>query len=361
MVARLIIPLACGVFAAATPMHAQQRLTGVVFDGLTKELLPGAWVAVLDTNSREEVARVASDARGQFSVEFASRTVTLVAGKSGFAQSAPMAFELVEGESDHALIGLRTLDETAIEVALAESRAKLEGRARVLGRVFDRETLRPVVGVEVLLGATGDRAITGGEGVFSLDEVAPGPNVIRTSHLGYGEQSRVVSLEAGSAYEITIRLTTKAIELEGIDVSVRSRSWAGRMDDVWARMNRGMGGHFILAEELEVRSGQPLNSILTSVPSLQMRSVTNGEGSADLWNQRIFLRNSCKAALWIDGIEVFNPGEDDMPGPPPPLQDFLRISTLDVAVIEVFPGPSSLPPEFARPGTKCAVSIWTKR
>lgn len=227
--------------------------------------------------------------------------------------------------------------------------------------MFDRETLRPVVGVEVLLGATGDRAMTGGEGVFSFDEVAPGPNVIRTSHLGYGEQSRLVSLEAGSAYEITIRLTTKAIELEGIDVSVRSRSWAGRMDDVWARMNRGMGGHFILPEELEVRSGQPLNSILTSVPSLHIRSVINGDGNPDPWNQRIFLRSSCKAALWIDGIEVFNPGEDDMPGPPPPLQDFLRISTLDVAVIEVFPGPSSLPPEFARPGTKCAVSIWTKR
>ncbi len=37
------------------------------------------------------------------------------------------------------------------------------------------------------------------------------------------------------------------------------------------------------------------------------------------------------------------------------------MSTMDVAVIEVYPGAASLPPEFNDPGSMCAIGIWTKR
>lgn len=355
-----LLALTIAGHVAASPIDAQQRLAGLVYDDLTREPLGGAWVAVLDS-AGQELARTSTSTSGRFTLEFSSSSVVVVAGKTSYAQSAPFTVSSTLNEPEEALIGLRTLNRAAIEVALLEARAADTGTAHILGRVLDEQTGRPVVGAEVSLEGTADRVISGGEGAFSFDRVAPGPNVVRVRHLAYGEQSRGVALQAGSAYEVTIQLATEAIELEGIDVSVRSQTWAKRMDDVWARMNRGMGGHFMLPEELEMRSGQPLNSVLTSVPTLQIRSVVDQNGQADPFNQRIFLRGSCKAALWIDGVEVFNPGEDDGEGDPPPLQDFLRVSALDVALIEVFPGASSLPPEFARPGTKCAVSIWTKR
>jgi len=43
------------------------------------------------------------------------------------------------------------------------------------------------------------------------------------------------------------------------------------------------------------------------------------------------------------------------------LSEMMGLPTLDVAVIEVYPGASSLPPEFNDPGTMCAIGIWTKR
>jgi hypothetical protein len=63
----------------------------------------------------------------------------------------------------------------------------------------------------------------------------------------------------------------------------------------------------------------------------------------------------CVPTLYLDGMSVSRHGD------PASLSEFLTLSTLDVAVIEVYPGAASLPAEFNDPGTMCAIGIWTRR
>jgi len=79
----------------------------------------------------------------------------------------------------------------------------------------------------------------------------------------------------------------------------------------------------------------------------------------DQFNERVFIRR-CKASIFIDGVEVFNPW-DDVSGIPPQLAEFLHIPTIGIEAIEVYSGAASLPPEFNTTGTMCALVIWTKR
>lgn len=67
----------------------------------------------------------------------------------------------------------------------------------------------------------------------------------------------------------------------------------------------------------------------------------------------------CVPAVYLDGIRVPNPADDSLTLSS--LSEFMAMSTMDVAVSEVYPGAASLPPEFNDPGSMCAIGIWTKR
>ena len=43
------------------------------------------------------------------------------------------------------------------------------------------------------------------------------------------------------------------------------------------------------------------------------------------------------------------------------LRNRIAMAPMGVEIVEVYPGPASLPPEYNDPGTKCAIGIWTKR
>ena len=60
----------------------------------------------------------------------------------------------------------------------------------------------------------------------------------------------------------------------------------------------------------------------------------------------------CAPEIWLDGIRVVRAGGDP--------SEFMSMNTIEVEVIELFPSPSSIPPEYSTSGL-CAVGIWTKR
>ena len=57
---------------------------------------------------------------------------------------------------------------------------------RVGGRITDRDTGRPVSGVEVSLPGLQHVRITGSRGSFRFEDVPPGLHVLTAEHLGYG-------------------------------------------------------------------------------------------------------------------------------------------------------------------------------
>lgn len=346
--AALVVGLLAGI---SMPLRAQS-VEGRVFDQDTGRPVASAWIAVLDSASLIEMGRVTTDSQGRFTLTSIPGSFALVVGLEGYSQSSPLYFSLAEDETEEAVIALRTVGTDAIEIVLADDELRPSQGARILGRVIEGRSGKPIVGAEVSLLETGHRTISAGEGVFAFRDISAGTNQLLVSHLSYGERARIFEVQPGGAYEVTIRLDPEAIELEGIDVEVRNQPWARLMDDVYQRMGSGMGAHFLTADDFEIRSFPPLNNALREVPSV--RIVQQGA-----YDQQIVLRGGCIPAIWLDGVEIFNPRQ--LGSASASMVDLLRAPTTDLEVVEIFPGPATLPPEFARPQTECAIVIWGRR
>jgi hypothetical protein len=241
------------------------------------------------------------------------------------------------------LLRLRTLDREALAVR-ASPDPDVEG-ARLIGRVVDRDSGRPVFDAEVELGASGLRTLTDRNGMFVFQEVPPGTEVLRIRHLAYGEEVKGLVLEEGQAYRVEGKVSMEPIEMEGIEVTATSRPRFRQLDGLRWRMERGLGGEYILAEELRTRGYPPPAAALRSLPGVDVQR------SRFLW--RVVFRRGCTPAIYVDGIKVSDSGE--------PQWIWSEIVSMDVEAMEVYKGPATLPGEFAGVGVQCAVVIWTKR
>ena len=151
-----------------------------------------------------------------------------------------------------------------------------------------------------------------------------------------------------------VRSQKEAAEIPGIEVSAVSRMVARRLQPVYDRMNRAVTAHFRTEKDFVARGHPSVGSMLRGLPRVKVQNrgmswlVTMG-GAVTLTGQ------PCVPTLYLDGMRVSRHGD------PASLSEFLTLSTLDVAVIEVYPGAASLPAEFNDPGTMCAIGIWTRR
>jgi hypothetical protein len=161
-------------------------------------------------------------------------------------------------------------------------------------------------------------------------------------------------MEPGIAYELAVPMEPEPLEIPGIEVTATARAIARRLEPVYARMDRAVHAHFRTEEDFASRGMPPVGAMIRGLPSIRVRSaginwLVEMRGAVTLDGQ------PCVPAVYLDGVRVS--ASDDRAG----LSEFMAMPTFDVAIIEVYPGASSLPPEFNDPGTMCAIGIWTKR
>ena len=79
--------------------------------------------------------------------------------------------------------------------------------ARIIGRVVERGTARPVAGVRVYIDSSRlDRSsITGGEGGYALDDIPTGPYTVAVDAVGFKHQTRLAEISPGQ--QITVDFT----------------------------------------------------------------------------------------------------------------------------------------------------------
>jgi hypothetical protein len=350
------------VLGLSLPARAQERartvspdtLSGLVFDEVTGRPVAEASVTLTDVEDGHIVVEAASDEGGRFSVPVSPGRYWLVASRAGFAASPPRevrwdeASESVEG----LLLRLRTLDREALAVR-ASPDPDVEG-ARLIGRVVDRDSGRPVFDAEVELGASGLRTLTDRNGMFVFQEVPPGTEVLRIRHLAYGEEVKGLVLEEGQAYRVEGKVSMEPIEMEGIEVTATSRPRFRQLDELRWRMERELGGEYILAEELRTRGYPPVAATLRSLPGVDVQK------SRFLWRVRVARcaspANRGEPVIYVDGIKVHSPGTGK------PQWIWSEIVSMDVEAIEVYKGAATVPPEYAGSDAACgAIVIWTKR
>ncbi|HEX6560101.1 MAG TPA: TonB-dependent receptor plug domain-containing protein, partial [Longimicrobiales bacterium] len=184
--------------------------------------------------------------------------------------------------------------------------AAAQDTGRVVGTVTS-ESGAPVTGASVLVVGTGLGTLTGEDGRFLIPNAPAGTRQIRVTIIGYTELVRPVNVVAGQTATINFRLTTQAVQLEGI-VAVgygqqQRRAVTGSVASVQA------------AQIKEVATSDPMKAIQGRVAGVEITAANNLPGSS--MNVRIRGIRSITATneplFVVDGIPIsggiqdFNP------------------------------------------------------
>lgn len=212
----------------------------------------------------------------------------------------------------------------------------------LLGNVWDRETRKPISGVQLWLippdSMNNVLAESDAGGDFAFHPVAAGPYRLLVLALGYREFSDTLTLLAGEEAVTEVALVPEALELEPLLVRVapgRSSLMRG------FEQRKAMGaGTFVDRSEIEKRRPQQVTDLFRTMPGVRLVPDRRGDS-------HVTLRGQCRPALVMDGSPVFSGMSLDL---------ILRPD--DVEAIEVH-STASMPIEYARDGCG-AVLIWTR-
>ncbi len=95
--------------------------------------------------------------------------------------------------------------------------------ADLRGQLLDQLSGEPIQAAIVRVDGTGFQAVTDLEGRFAFTDLLPGAYTLQIQHLGYSVQSSEVTLEEGQDVSVRLRLSPRAVELDGIDIVARSQ------------------------------------------------------------------------------------------------------------------------------------------
>ncbi|HEX2190036.1 MAG TPA: TonB-dependent receptor [Longimicrobiaceae bacterium] len=121
----------------------------------------------------------------------------------------------------------------ALLAALPGAGAAQDAAGRIVGRVVDAGSGRPLTGVQVLVRNTGARAVSGVDGRFTVADAPAGTQALVATHIGYAAKTVTgVQVPAGGAVEVNVALEVEALALEGLTVSAtRERGSVSRALD----------------------------------------------------------------------------------------------------------------------------------
>lgn len=233
-------------------------------------------------------------------------------------------------------------------VLLSRTRG-VDGRApgRVVGRVL-QEGDQPLAAVEVsILGNERARTLSNDEGRFTLRDVPPGLAEVRFARLGYAPRTATIVVHPERTVEVSTTMVTEPVQLEPIQVMVRSTVL--ERNGFYERAERGWGHHFsphdlhtidALAVSEIVRWRVPGVTIEYDAQAGVMRAISRRSDTP--------AQGPCPLAVFVDGVPSITPDID-------------QIAPDHIEAIEVYNG-VSLPIEFSTGPNVCgAVLLWTRR
>ena len=185
-------------------------LAGLVADSLTGVPLPGAVVQAQLVSRRPgdpPPVEVRTDDSGYY------RLCTVPAGRdvrvqAHFGQNAGRSITVV-------------VEPRGAEIKDLDLFMSAEGT--LVGRVMDYATSEPLAGAEVSVLGTAARQFTDARGGVVLGKLPPGRHLVATEFLGYQQRTDSVTVFSQETVDIELRLSTEAIQLEGLTVTSRTR------------------------------------------------------------------------------------------------------------------------------------------
>ncbi len=227
-----------------------------------------------------------------------------------------------------------------------------------MGEVRDALAENPVAAAVVTVLAGTEVAETNRRGRFILSGVPVGVHEFSVRHLGYAPLSHEVTVSRGITTEVEIGLVPEPVEMAPI-VATAARSRRLEVKGFYERKYWGelvSGGTFFTAADIERRNPALISHMIADAPGVRLQCgirhdscmIPNARGASGL------VPGGCVMSIYLDGVRLrVRATRKDT------LDDFVRPS--EIAGVEVYMGPASLPAEFGGSDSGCgAVAIWTK-
>ena len=254
-------------------------------------------------------------------------------------------------------------DETVVSIAPGVSReARLRlhlgevRTGRLIGEVRDALTERPVAAAAVSVRGRAEVAETSRMGRFILSGVPVGVRELSVRHLGYAALSHEVTVSRGITTEVEVGLVPEPMEMAPV-VATAARSRRLEVKGFYERKHWGelvSGGMFFTAAEIERRNPVLISHMIADAPWLRLECgmrrtrcrLVNARGASRLEP------GGCVVGIVLDGMRLRVRREDT-------IDDFVK--PVEIAGLEIYRGPASLPGEFSGSDSGCGVVvIWTK-
>jgi hypothetical protein len=206
--------------------------------------------------------------------------------------------------------GLLRAAPAAVALALLASVpvAAQQETGEVRGTVVDVRRQAPVGLAAVSIPALDRRTVADAGGRFRFRDVPPGSYELRVRFLGYEAAVREVEVPAGGTRTVEVRVAPGPVELEELEVSVRTLTWMPGFRE----RRRSATGHFFTKSEIEDADPSYLTQLLRGREGVRI-GLDHGAHGADRRYPQFYYRGPgragvfCRPVVFVDG-EMMGPG-----------------------------------------------------
>jgi hypothetical protein len=266
----------------------------------------------------------------------------------------------------------------AIAAALLAT-ASAQAQTVVSGTVTDGVTDTGIASARVNLlrenGALIRTVYTDADGVFTFQLSSGGRHRLSADRAGYLRAvSPVFEVKADHETTVVLRLVVDAILLAPLEIVARSSASRNpTLSGFYARMQRGLIGHFLTREDIAQRGASHVADLVATAPGVRVQRARRGGGWMIYMGRALPSAGGCPAQIFIDGLlmnrRIANVQWDPAGNPVSVEQredvDFSLDEVVSPAIlegIEVYNGVAGVPAEFLNADSRCGVVlIWTRR
>jgi hypothetical protein len=210
--------------------------------------------------------------------------------------------------------------------------------AAVEGVIVDSTGAPIFYAVVTVVGEPG-RATTDSEGRFHLSPVSPGPQLLAVRALGYEPAAVALSPKPGETLREKFTLSKRGVTLSALTVVAKPEPPA-RLAGFYRRRDLGLG-KFLTREDIDRKPTNDVQELFLGMPGVQVQNV-NGTS----W---VVFPRCGRFAVYLDG-ELLHGDPNEI------LSEF---NPTDLEAIEIYRGPSELPPQFTEDNC-AAIVLWSR-
>ncbi|MEJ8757204.1 TonB-dependent receptor [Pontibacter sp. H259] len=167
----------------------------------------------------------------------------------------------------------------------------------ITGKVLDRNTQEPLIGVSVQVVGAQLGTVTNEKGIFRIESIPVGSYTVQTSYLGYQAQFRYnVNVTAGNVQILNFEMAPSANELQGVEIVANHRQSAAVADLITPLSVQSLTTE-------EIRSNPGGNFDISKVVQVLPGVATNGTSGG---RNDLIIRGGApnENVYYLDGIEI---------------------------------------------------------